>query len=95
MDTVRSEKGGNKERKVLQDDIQNVKSKRRCLETDGEALLQSADDLAEKAATSRYMKTIINESLALRKSGKEKKKESLELKKYIAVLEERLKAEDK
>jgi hypothetical protein len=65
------------------------------LDTDGEALLQSADDLAEKAVTSRDTKKLLNESIALRKSGKDKKKQSVELEKEIAVLEEHLTAEDK
>ena len=67
-----------RKRKVVDDKIQNLKSRKLELSTDIESLTASADQLAEKAESSRDM-SILVKSNAMRKASKEKVTEMTEL----------------
>jgi len=67
----------------VDDEIQNLKSRKLELSTDIESLTASADQLAEKAASSRDM-SILVKSNAMHKVSKEKVREMTELDKKLA-----------
>jgi len=77
-DTVMTRK-----RKAVDDEIQSLKRRKLELSTDVDSLTASADQLAEKAESSRDM-SILVKSNAMRKACKEKTAEMTELDKQLA-----------
>ena len=61
-------------RKVITDEIENLKMKKKCLNNDIESLTQSADKLAEQAEKMHAI-TMITQSNSLRRTAKEKSAE--------------------
>jgi len=60
-----------KKRKALQEELEQLKTRKRRLQTDAEALEKEADDLAEKAEQKRDF-MCITKSNSLRKTAKQK-----------------------
>ena len=65
------------------DEIQNLKKRKVALSTDIDSLIASADQLAQKAESSRDMNVLVK-SNAMRKVAKEKIAEVTELDKQLA-----------
>ena len=72
-----------RKRKAVDDEIQSLKRRKLELSTDIDCLTASADQLAEKAESSRDM-SILVKSNAMRKACKEKTAEMTELDKQLA-----------
>ena len=72
-----------RKRKAVDDEIQNLKKKKVALSTDIDSLTASADQLAQKAESSRDMNVLVK-SNAMRKVAKEKIAEVTELDKQLA-----------
>lgn len=72
-----------RKRKAVDDEIQNLKKRKVALSTDIDSLTASADQLAQKAESSRDMNVLVK-SNAMRKVAKEKIAEVTELDKQLA-----------
>jgi len=79
----RASSGRGQKRKLLNDEIDELQNKIRCLQTDIDSLTTSADEYAEKAEHSHQV-SWITKSNSFRRSAKEKRAE-------VTVVEEQLK----
>lgn len=72
-----------RKRKAVDDEIQNLKKRKVALSTDIDSLTASAEQLVQKAESSRDMNVLVK-SNAMRKVAKEKIAEVTELDKQLA-----------
>ena len=71
---IKAQNAADKKRKAVTDEMQDLKKKKQCLETDIEALSTAADEFSEEAEKSRKLE-LIAKSNGMRKAAKLKREE--------------------